>query len=351
MRRTLLLLAVFALAGSLIHAQADESARSGATRRHLERHGPPATRYVIGAAGDIACQNDPYGPRSPATCQYDETADLIERANLAEVLLLGDNQYERGAYAAYTRYFDPTWGRSYANLSPAPGNHEYANDPSSRPRGYFRYFGTRVRGPDGLGYYSFDLGACPDDPCWHLISLNSELCFAAGGCGPAADPSDPGPGNRMHAWLTQDLAEHPDAEYPCTLAYWHHPRFSFSTGSGATSAVGPLWDLLYTANADVVLNGHSHNYQRWRPMDPNGELDLDAGIREFVVGTGGRSHYALPSGAAPDNLASAQANAFGILRLTLKTQSYRWRWVSAAGQPAFDDASDHGVRCRRTPSP
>jgi hypothetical protein len=151
----------------------------------------------------------------------------------------------------------------------------------------------------------------------------------------------------MHAWLAADLAEHPDAEYPCMLAYWHHPRFSFSTGSGATSAVGPLWDLLYEARADVVLNGHSHNYQRWRPMDPDGDLDRVAGIREFVVGTGGRSHYALPSGTAPKNLVSAQADAFGILRLTLKAEAYRWRWVSATGQPAFDDASDHGVRCVR----
>ena len=173
-----------------------------------------------------------------------------------------------GAFAAYMSYFDPTWGRAKPNLAPAPGNHEYANDPSSTPRGYFRYFGHAVKGPDGLGYYSFDVGACPDDPCWHLISLNSELCFAAGGCGAAADPSDPGPGNRMHAWLAKDLADHPDSEYPCTLAYWHHPRFSFSTGSGATSSVGPLWKLLHAARADVVLNGHSHNYQRWRPDGP-----------------------------------------------------------------------------------
>jgi hypothetical protein len=207
-----------------------------------------------------------------------------------------------------------------------------------------------VKGPDGLGYYSYDVGACPGDPCWHLISLNSELCFAAGGCGPAADPSDPGPGNRMYAWLAQDLADHPDSEYPCTLAYWHHPRFSFSTGSGATSTVGPLWRLLYAARADVVLNGHSHNYQRWRPMAPNGDLDRETGIREFVVGTGGASHYALPSGTRPDNLVSAQADAFGVLKLTLKADRYRWRWVSAAGQPAFDDASGHAVRCvRATP--
>ena len=154
----------------------------------------------------------------------------------------------------------------------------------------------------------------------------------------------------MHAWLAKDLADHPDSHYPCTLAYWHHPRFSFSTGSGATTTVGPLWKLLHAARADLVLNGHSHNYQRWAPMDPSGELDRGTGIREFVVGTGGASHYALPSGTAPDNLVAAQADAFGVLKLTLKTDRYRWRWVSADGQPAFDDASEHAVRCvRATP--
>ncbi|MGA9161286.1 MAG: metallophosphoesterase [Actinomycetota bacterium] len=299
----------------------------------------------------MACASDPYGPQSPANCQYDDTANLIDRPSLTRVLTLEDNHYDRGAFDAYMSYFDPTWGRAKTNLSPAPGNHEYANDPSSRPRGYFRYFGNGVKGPDGLGYYSFDLGACPDDPCWHLISLNSELCFTAGGCGPATDPADPGPGNLMHAWLAQDLPDHPDADYPCTLAYWHHPHFSFTTGSGATGTVGPLWQLLHAASADLVLNGHSHNYQRWRPMDPNGELDRAGGIREFVVGTGGASHYPLPSGDTPDNLVSAHADAFGILRLTLMATGYRWRWVSAAGQPAFDDRSEHVVRCVRASSP
>ena len=148
MRRTLVLVAVLAVAGSVIHAGAAGSPEPRATRHRL---GPAATRYVIGAAGDIACQAEAYGPGSPANCQYDETADLIERGGLAEVLLLGDNQYERGTYAAYTSFFDPTWGRSFENLSPAPGNHEYGNDPSSTPGGYFRYFGDRVKGPDGLG--------------------------------------------------------------------------------------------------------------------------------------------------------------------------------------------------------
>src|SRR5262245_8019845 len=329
MRRTPVFVALLTLALLAFDARASQPIRPREIRHRLEREAAlPGTRYLIAAAGDIACDHAPNGPSFPSTCQYDDTARLIDGGDFAAVLLLGDNQYERGRYAAYVRYFDPTWGRAFDTLAPSPGNHEYDNDPSSTPRGYFRYFGDTAKGPDGFGYYAFDVGACPDAPCWHVISLNSELCFARGGCGPVDDPSNRGPGNRMYAWLDQDLAAHPDADYPCTLAYWHHPRFSFSTGSGATKTVAPLWHLLHAARADVILNGHSHNYQRWRAQDPNGDRDRGGGIREFVVGTGGASHYAIPAGAKPSNLATAQADAFGVLRLTLKAGGFRWRWVS-----------------------
>jgi acid phosphatase type 7 len=339
-----------AIALAALLATTSEGAPVAPEDRPVLQRRPPAGltgRYVIGAAGDIACPSDPNGPSSPETCQYDDTGDLIHRTGLAQVLALGDNQYDSGAYRDYLAYFDPTWGRAFASLSPVPGNHEYPNGPSSRPRGYFRYFGDRVKGPNRLGYYSFDLGACPDDPCWHLIALNSMLCFASGGCGPAADPSDPGPGNRMYRWLGRDLANHPDADYPCTLAYWHHPLFSFSTGSGPSAAVRPLWRLLYEAGADVVLNGHSHNYQRWRPQDPLGTLDAERGIREFVVGTGGANHYAISGGEWPPNLVVGQADSFGVLRIVLRAEAYRWGWVTAAGQPTFSDTPDRGVRCVR----
>jgi Calcineurin-like phosphoesterase len=348
MRRILAIVVCIAVPASILEASAREPAELVAPSHRpidgVEVGTPP---YVIAAAGDIACASEPNGPDRPRSCQYDDTSDLIHGGVIDEVLVLGDSQYETGAFADFMDYFHPTWGRAFSNLSPTPGNHEYGNDPSSTPRGYFRYFGARARGPDGLAYYSFDLGACPEAPCWHLIALNSELCFAAGGCGPAPDPQDPGPGNRMHAWLEQDLASHPDSQYPCTLAYWHHPLFSFSSGSGASAAVRPLWLLLDDADADVVLTGHSHNYQRWRPQDHVGNRDR-AGIRQFIVGTGGASHYSLLPGMRPENLAAAQARAFGILRLTLKAESYRWAWVTAAGQPGFEDASDGPVRCVRT---
>ena len=187
--------------------------------------------------------------------------------------------------------------------SPLPATTNTREDPNAVPNGYFRYFGDRVRGPDGLGYYSFNLprGCAPGrDVCWHVIALSSELCFAGGGCGPADDPGDPGSGNRMYRWLRRDLRSHPDADYPCTLAFWHHPLFSISDGSGETPGTRPLWQLLYEARADVVLNGHSHNYQRWVPQDPFGAHDPVHGIREFVAGTGGASKYPFQTGSAPE---------------------------------------------------
>jgi len=304
-------------------------------------------RVVIGAAGDIACSSAPEPSNRPDNCQYDDTADLL--GGLTGVLVLGDGQYEAGDYEAYRKYYGPTWGRFLVRTFPVPGNHEYTDDPGSTPNGYFRYFGDRVRGPDGLGYYSFDLpaGCSPDHGvCWHFIALSSELCFAGGGCGPATDPTDLGPGNEMYEWLQNDLQSHPGGDYPCTLAYWHHPLFSISDGSGATSATRPLWELLYGAGADVVLNGHSHNYQRWLPQDPFGMYEPFRGIREFVVGTGGARKYPLLSATEASNLASAQDDAFGILRLSLYRASYSWKWVAAAGQPrGFTDTRAADVPC------
>jgi len=309
---------------------------------------PAQTQVVIGAAGDIACPADPYGSSAPDNCQYDDTSNLLVHTGLSAVLALGDNQYDTGSFTDYQQYFDPWWGRVFPKIFPVPGNHEYAQDPSAKPRGYFRYFGDAVKGPDGLGYYSFDLpeGCTPGQGvCWHVIALSSELCFASGGCGPPADPSAPGTGNQMYEWLAADLASHPNSTYPCTLAFWHHPRFSFSTGSGATTAVGPLWDLLYAARADVVLNGHSHNYERWRQQAPDGTADAGRGIREFIVGTGGASKYALQSGPWPHNLLAAQADSFGILRLSLRRAGYGWEWVTAAGQPRYSDAKTRSASC------
>jgi len=307
----------------------------------VRRTGP----FVIAAAGEIACPAPPLPDANPDACQYDDTADLIHPGELAAVLALGDNQYDNGDYEDYLSYYDAEWGRAKSITKPVPGNHEYVAPPPATPDGYLRYFGESVAGPDGQGYYSFDLGACPDRPCWHLIALNSQLCVGPGGCGPAPRGAEPSEGNEMYRWLKHDLATHPNKEYPCTLAYWHHPLFSFSMGSGATPEVKSLWGLLYASHADVILNGHSHNYQRWKPQDPAQNADPGRGIRQFVVGTGGSTKYSLQLGTWPANLVAAQDSAFGVLKITLGRSSYAWMWVSAPGQPAYSDASTRPARC------
>jgi hypothetical protein len=149
----------------------------------------------------------------------------------------------------------------------------------------------------------------------------------------------------MYRWLKHDLAKHPNSTYGCTLAFWHHPLFSFSTGNVATLEVKPLWDLLYAAGADVVLNAHSHNYQRWEPQDPAGRLDPAHGMREFVVGTGGVKKEPLEPGSWPAGLAAAQDTTFGVLEMELQRAGFTWQWVSAEAQPAFSDTRTSPVAC------
>ena len=302
---------------------------------------------VIVAAGEIACASAPVEGELDH-CRYDATAELIRPGELAAVLALGDNQYESGTYDDYATYYDPWWGQARSITEPIPGDREYAQGASSEPTGYFEYFGERVMGTDGLGYYSFDLpsGCTPrDDLCWHFVALNSELCLMSGGCGPQVEGVSPGPGTKMYRWLKEDLSTHNNGKYTCTLAYWHHPLFSFSSASAPSPEVQPLWDLLYAARADVVLNADAHNYQRWEPLDPQGQGDWTRGIRQFVVGTGGTRKDRLASGAWPSGLAVAQDTTFGVLKITLADAGFTWEWVSAEGQPAFSDTRTMPVSC------
>jgi len=261
---------------------------------------------VVVAAGDIACR--PGSPPTPAGCQQRATARAVLAQHPRAVLLLGDNQYRDGALWRYRASYDPTWGRFIQRTYPTSGNHEYKTPGAA---GYYRYFGSRAGAPV-RPWYSFRLGS------WHLVALNSNCRWVD--CAAEA------------AWLRADLAANPAR---CTLAYWHHPRFT-SGHEGDTLAVGPLWDALYTARADLVLNGHDHDYERFAPQDPLGHPDPVDGIREFVVGTGGAPW--LPFRAVAANSQVRKTGTFGVLRLTLRPGGYRWRFVHAAGA-AF---SDHG---------
>jgi hypothetical protein len=270
---------------------------------------------VLAAAGDIACA--PVAASDASACHQQQTSQLVLSAAPTAVAVLGDNQYDNGSAAEYTGSFDPTWGRLKSLISPVPGNHEYG---TSGAAGYFGYFGLRAGDP-GLGYYSYDLGS------WHLIALNSSC----------ADPAMPGPPSCANvtqgqvtaaevAWLNQDLASHSGV---CTLAYWHHPRFS-SGVVGDSPGTSALWDALYARGADVVLNGHDHDYERFAPQSPAGNADPQHGIRQFVVGSGGKSHFPFPGPPLP-NSEVRNDRAFGVLFLTLGPGSYDWKFQAEDG--------------------
>jgi len=264
---------------------------------------PSGGDNVLVGAGDIA---------SCSSSGDEATAKLLD--NIAgTVFAAGDNVYESGTADEFQNCYEPTWGRHKARTRPTPGNHEYNTAGAS---GYFNYFGAAAGDPN-KGYYSYTLGD------WHIISLNS-MCENVGGCG-ATSP--------MVTWLKNDLVSNPKA---CTLAYFHHPLFS-SGEHGNNTKMRPTWDALYAANADVVLNGHDHHYERFAPQSPSGAADSARGIREFVAGMGGGSHYQL--GTIKANSQVRNTDTYGVLKLTLHPTSYEWAFVPEAGKSFTDSGT------------
>jgi hypothetical protein len=311
-------------------AQAWQSASGfGAFLDTLHANGaetPPAAAGkdpVIVAAGDISC--DPGdgsfkgGAGTSENCRQGATSDLALSLNPDAVLTLGDHQYEDSTYDKFLRAFAPSWGRLKALIRPAIGNHEYITADAA---GYFQYFGAAAGDPT-RGYYSYDLGG------WHILSLNSE-CSHVGGCGP---------GSTQEKWLLADLAAHPST---CALAYWHEPRFS-SGQHGDAQQMTTLWNDLVAAHVDVVLQGHNHDYERFEPLGatPSGAKyqspNLDPrGIRAFVVGTGGKNHYAFASAPLAGEVVR-NSDTYGVLKLTLHPTGYDWAFVPEPGK-GFTDA-------------
>jgi hypothetical protein len=262
------------------------------------------------AVGDVGrCDGD----------RDEAVADLVAAEPGAQLAVLGDLAYEDGLKEQFEGCYDPSWGRFKDRTHPVPGNHEYqyfAKDAAA----YFDYFGAAA-GPYGTGYYSYSLGS------WKVIALNSNCDAAAlGGCGPDS------PQGR---WLAGELEADRGL---CTLAYWHHPRFSSGGMHGSDPQVAPLWDALYERGADVVLGAHEHNYQRFAPQDPSGNADSDRGVRQFVVGTGGAPLYRFPTDPLPT--AEVQRDdTYGILVLELYPSGYDWRFEPVAGQTFKDSGS------------
>jgi hypothetical protein len=260
---------------------------------------------ILIGAGDIADCTDLSGAEA--------TAKLLEKIP-GTVMAVGDLAYPGGTKEQFNNCYDKTWGRVKSRTRPAAGNHEFR---STGATPYFDYFGAAAGEPK-TGYYSYELGK------WHIIVLNSQ-CQDIGGCEP---------GSPQEKWLRADLRKYSAA---CTLAYWHKPLFSSGGAHGNDLTVKPFFQALYEANADVVVNGHDHDYERFAPQTPDGAADSARGIREFVVGTGGKNHR--PFGEPKPNSELRDATAFGILKLTLKSSSYDWQFIPEAGKGFTDSGS------------
>ncbi len=268
---------------------------------------------VLVAAGDIA---------SCSTTTDEATAKLLD-AIPGAVATLGDNVYTKGTAAQFRDCYGPTWGRHKTRTHPSVGNHDYLTAGAS---GYYGYFGSAA-GSKTKGYYSYDLGTA-----WHVVVLNSECDVVS--CSATS---------AQVAWLKADLAAHADDH---VIAYWHEPLFS-SGLHGSNPSVQPFWEALYAAGADIVLNGHDHQYERFAPQDPWGRADDTHGIRAFVVGTGGEELRPRADHAANSQVFSS---TFGVLKLTLHADSYDWAFVPIAGS-SFTDAgtgTPHDAPATRT---
>lgn len=241
------------------------------------------------------------------------TAKLVESIG-GTVFTLGDNAYKNGTAKQFTSCYGPTWGKFKGRTRPAAGNHEYQ---SKGAAGYWDYFGSRA-GPKGKGWYSYSAGD------WRVIVLNSN-------CGPVGC----GKGSEQERWLRAELARH---DNKCTLAYFHHARFSSDRQHGTSPQVGAFWEALYDYGADLVLSGHAHNYERFAPQTPWGKADSSHGIRQIVVGTGGAGHYRFKS--VQPNSQVRNASTYGVLKLNLHSDSYDWQFIPQAGK-SFKD-SGHG---------
>jgi hypothetical protein len=257
-----------------------------------------AASVVLVGAGDIStCDNS----------NDEATAKLLDNIS-GTVFTAGDNAYPGGTYTQFTNCYHPTWGRHKSRTKPVPGNHEYN---TSGAAGYFKYFSNTP------SYYAYNLGD------WRIYALNSEI--------------DVSSTSAQAKWLKNDLTANPKR---CVLAYWHKPRWSSGSHYGSNSKYQTLWKTLYDAGAELVISGHEHHYERFKEMNASGTAS-SPGLREFVVGTGGASHYSFGSILSTSQVRNS--STYGVLKLTLNSTSYSWKFIPVAGKTFTDSGT---TNCR-----
>jgi acid phosphatase type 7 len=293
---------VTGVAAGTVTISASANGKTGTSTVTVPASPPAPSSVVLIGAGDIAVCGS----------TGDDATSNILVATSGTVFTLGDNAYPDGSATNYANCYNASWGRVKTRTRPTPGNHEYHTAGAS---GYFGYFGSAAGDPS-KGYYSYDLGA------WHIVVLNSNSACTTISCSATS---------AQVQWLKADLAA---STKSCTLAYWHHPRFNSGAEHGNLTAVGPFWDALYAARAEIVLNGHEHVYERFAPQTPNAVADPN-GIRQFTVGTGGAALYSFSSTIRP-NSERRNNTSMGVLKLTLKSSGYDWQFIPATG--SFTDS-------------
>lgn len=256
---------------------------------------------VFTGAGDIALCS---------STNDEKTANLLDSIP-GTVFTLGDNAYEHGSAQEFANCYQPSWGRHKSRTKPTVGNHEYD---TSGAAGYLDYFGVAKN-------YAYNLGD------WHIVSLDSN-CDLAGNGGCAA-------GSRTMKWLKADLELN---SKPCTLVYFHHPRWSSNSPNGGVAKMDEAWKIMYAANVDVVLSGHAHSYERFAPMTPTGAVNWSRGIRSFVVGTGGANLKSFSSARTGSQVRNGGTH--GVLKLVLRAAGYSWNFIPVAGKTFTDSGSD-----------
>ncbi len=275
--------------------------------QNLVSFAPTETSKRIVAVGDLSCSKDE--KVSETTCQFPAVASAIKSENPDAIFLLGDLQYEKGEIEAFEQVFAPIWDELKTKSYHVPGNHEYQ---TPKAEGYFTYWG----GSDySKGYYNGSIGS------WDIIGLNSN-CEEVGGCDIDSEQGK---------WLAEVLAIN---KQQCSLAFWHHPRFTsgkYQRDEEVRGLSRDFWHLLEADGADVVLNGHDHLYERFAKQTTDGIASESDGIRQFTVGTGGRSLYSLGE-TVIDNHEAGVDKSFGFLAMELKPTSYSWQFKDVNGQ-------------------
>ncbi|MFK4088094.1 discoidin domain-containing protein [Kribbella sp. NPDC020789] len=252
--------------------------------------------FVLAAAGDIAEQCT----ASSSTCIHPKTAKLVTAMNPANVITMGDSQYDDAHLSDYNNYYAKSWGVFKSITKPVPGNHDTYDEPQYN--GYDTYYGSAIAKPQGKRYYSWNKGN------WHFIALDSSDYMTHDSL--VASSRD-----EQLAWLRNDLASNTKG---CVAAYFHHPRWS-DGDHGDNDDSDQFWRILVGAKADLVLNGHDHHYERFLPMgvdaspDPNGPV-------EIIGGMGGAHPYPIQI-THPDTSAKA-LSTYGVLKLTMTDNSF-----------------------------